>query len=994
MSDASSEDPSAIRRAVEADPDTLVDEYDRLIEYANSESPERRVVAARCFATAAGDYPGLVADSAPAILELLSAETPTVKVDAARAIETVFDEGEAIGVDDPGRETVGEMLFAESREVRAAAASLLATVAPAAPDIIDSGTVETALDGGLAHETRVDLLEATAGAARQRPTSFVSLAETLDEVARTSLGHGSAVVRTVEDDVAAAALRCLYALTREVSKVAVRFQETLLLALDRAPERGVEFALRSLDEVATDHPEEFLEHHESVRAVVESDRSERVRYWAARTYLGLASGNDNEVMERVDDVVEPALDLYAEFETTSYRDMLGWLFTWYVDVRLPLFESLPEPFPTDVQNGVPGAVAAVRRIAYHDTSYVFEYVPALRENLDDEDTQDDAACALARIGAEHPERLREADVDVERVETLIQRHDVPEGEVHALRTTLGLTDDDGATGDGDAEADTAGGEDDLDFRTTDPDVDFDDVVGMDDLKRTATGRITDPLEETDLYERFGVDVQRGFLFYGPPGTGKTFFAKALAGESGFTFFEVSIADIVSKWVGEAPKNAGNLIDQAIDAEPCLVFLDEIDAIATDRGTSQTKSERQVVNQLLEGITRIEDGGHDVVVVGATNRAEDVDEALLRSGRLSERVEFTPPDGDARVELFETYCKPETPAVDEAWLKEVTEGLVQADVAELAEEAAYQALLRHERGENDAETVSRSDVETALETIENTASQDYDFRSDEPDVDFDDVVGMDDLKRTAHERILDPLEETDLYERFGVEIQRGFLFHGPPGTGKTFFARAMAAESRFTFLEVDVDDVVSKWIGEGARNVGDLFDQAVVEAPTVVFLDEIDALGTKRQTHRQHQSERERVNQLLTEVTRIQEEEHDVVGVGATNRIEDVDDALLRSGRLGEHVEFTAPDGPTRVALFETHCEPTVSGVDPAWLRQATDGMVHADVAKLGEEAAYQALRRYRDGDGDGHVTRRDVETALEQVESGDRDRQPPSRAFR
>jgi transitional endoplasmic reticulum ATPase len=254
-----------------------------------------------------------------------------------------------------------------------------------------------------------------------------------------------------------------------------------------------------------------------------------------------------------------------------------------------------------------------------------------------------------------------------------------------------------------------------------PEMDFDDVGGMSELKQTLTDKIVDPLERPELYEEYDLGVVNGVLLYGPPGTGKTYITEALAGKLGYNFIDVTPSDLTSSLVGEAADNVAELFEVARDNQPCLVFIDEIDSVASARssGAQKTQSERQMVNQLLEELSEIQ--SEDVVVIGATNLLEEVDDAIKRSGRFDERIEVPPPDATAREAILRVHLRDRPVLTDEIdWGQtcRATDGYSASDMELIATNAARQALQQaRQRGE--IQPVTQTHIEAAIEDTDSS-----------------------------------------------------------------------------------------------------------------------------------------------------------------------------------------------------------------------------------------------------------------------------------
>lgn len=276
----------------------------------------------------------------------------------------------------------------------------------------------------------------------------------------------------------------------------------------------------------------------------------------------------------------------------------------------------------------------------------------------------------------------------------------------------------------------------------------------------------------------------------------------------------------------------------------------------------------------------------------------------------------------------------------------------------------------------------SDAISKLSNVKNKqkkVEKNMKYVSETPDTDFEDYVGMKEIKDIVRNKIIDPMQNRALYEEFGVSMQRGFIFHGPPGTGKTHFARSIAGEFDISYIEVDASDLVSKWIGKGAKNINDMFDEAEKLSPSLVFIDEIDAIASDRDKTRQTKSERQMVNQLLKCISSIDNKKKDIIVIGATNRVGEVDEALLRTGRLGETIEFGLPDPQTRLKIFNRYCKIDTSPIYDGWIMNETEGMKQSDIRKLANETSYQALKRYKEEGGEKKIFQRDLNSAVSTI---------------
>ena len=523
-----------------------------------------------------------------------------------------------------------------------------------------------------------------------------------------------------------------------------------------------------------------------------------------------------------------------------------------------------------------------------------------------------------------------------------------------------------------------------------PDRSFADVGGMSELLSTLNHKVVRPLEDPETFEEYGIGVVNGVLLHGPPGCGKTHVAGALAGEIGHTFIEVSPADVTSKYMGEPAQKIEELFAIARANAPCILFIDEIDGIAGSRDgdSNMNSSEQQLVNQLLTELEGIAE--EDVVVLGATNLVEDVDGAIRRSGRFDERVEVPPPDAEARREILKLHLagRPTADALELDGIVSATAGYAASDLDLLAEDAARRALRADapigtahlQSAVEDSETgipdwVDPEDVaEDGVVQPDGVDLQATNLVDPEPGRDFSAVGGMEELKERLENTVLDPIENSDAYDEYGIDVLNGLLLYGPPGCGKTHLAGALAGELDHSFVEVSPADITSKWMGEPASNVADMFEIARANAPCVLFIDEIDGIAGSRRGS-MNTSEQQLVNQLLTELEGAAES--DVVTVGATNFVEDVDEALRRSGRFDERVEVPPPDAHARREILRIHLRdrPVADDIDWDAIVDPTAGYAASDLELLAEDAARHAFR------ADSKITQEHLETAVWETRS-------------
>ncbi|QSG09325.1 CDC48 family AAA ATPase [Halapricum desulfuricans] len=477
---------------------------------------------------------------------------------------------------------------------------------------------------------------------------------------------------------------------------------------------------------------------------------------------------------------------------------------------------------------------------------------------------------------------------------------------------------------------------------------YEDIGGLDDELEKVREMIELPLSRPDLFQRLSISPPSGVLLYGPPGTGKTLIARAVANEVDAYFDVISGPEIVSKYKGESEERLREAFDRATENAPAILFIDEVDSIAGARD-DDSDMENRVVAQLLTLMDGLEDRGR-VVVIGATNRVDAVDPALRRGGRFDREIEIGVPGVKGRREILDVHTRgmPLADDVDLDRLAERTHGFVGADIESLTTEAAMHALRR----DQERPTVGREDFESALASVDPSAMREYVAES--PSVDFDDVGGLDGAKATLERAVEWPLLYGPLFEATDTEPPSGVLLHGPPGTGKTLLARALAGESGVNFIHVNGPELLDRYVGESEESVREVFDRARQTAPTIVFLDEIDAIAGRRGDSNEV-TERV-VSQLLTELDGVAENPNLVV-VAATNRKAAIDDALLRPGRLEEHIEVPLPDADARRKILDVHTrdKPLDEDVDLEELVTGTEGYSGAEIEALVRKATIAAI---------------------------------------
>jgi transitional endoplasmic reticulum ATPase len=517
------------------------------------------------------------------------------------------------------------------------------------------------------------------------------------------------------------------------------------------------------------------------------------------------------------------------------------------------------------------------------------------------------------------------------------------------------------------------------------DVTYDDLGGMRGTIDALREMVELPLRHPELFQRLGVDPPKGVLLHGPPGTGKTLLARAVANESAANFFLINGPEIMGSAYGESERRLREIFEQAAQAAPSIIFIDEIDSIAPKRGQVTGEAEKRLVAQLLTLLDGIEPR-QNTVVIAATNRPEALDEALRRPGRLDREIVVGVPDEPGRREVLGIHTRgmPLAPDVDLDDLARRTYGFVGADLAALCREAALEAVRRIMPRINlaeatipteilDALSVELTDFNNALKRVQPSAMREVMVEA--PQIRWDDIGGLDQPRDRLREGVELPLKHPEAFRRLGIRPAKGFLLYGPPGTGKTLLAKAAARESEANFIATKSSDLLSKWYGESEQQIARLFSRARQVAPTIIFIDELDSLVPARGggLGEPHVTERE-VTTILAEMDGL-EELQNVVVIGATNRPTLIDPALLRPGRFDELIYVGPPDtaGRRRILAIHTRDMPLAGDVDLESIARRTDRFTGADLEDLVRRAGLTALRRGLDS---GNVTMADFDSAL------------------
>ncbi len=493
-----------------------------------------------------------------------------------------------------------------------------------------------------------------------------------------------------------------------------------------------------------------------------------------------------------------------------------------------------------------------------------------------------------------------------------------------------------------------------------------------------------PMKYPELFERLGIEAPKGVLLHGPPGCGKTLIARAVANETSASFFDVSGPEVIHKFYGESEAHLRTIFEKASENAPAIVFIDEIDAIASKRedvrGDQQV--ERRVVAQLLALMDGLKSRGQ-VIVIGATNIPNVLDPALRRPGRFDREIAISVPDRNGRLEILQIHTRgmPLSQDVDLQKLADITHGFVGADLEALCREAAMSTLRKVMPSIGpDIEyvpleflsklEVSMAEFLEALKEVEPSGIREV--FTEIPDVAWEDVGGLGEAKRTLMETIEWPIKYADIFRRARTSPPKGILLIGPPGSGKTLLAKAVASQSGVNFISIKGPALLSRWVGESERGVREVFKKAKQASPCIVFLDEIDALAPVRGSGGDSHVTERIVSQLLTEIDGI-EELRGVTLLAATNRPDMLDPALLRAGRFEMHIKLPNPDEGARQEIFAIHTrgKPLAPDVDLRHLATTAKGMVGSDIESLCRRASMLAIRDFLEahpsGDGSGDI---------------------------
>lgn len=497
-------------------------------------------------------------------------------------------------------------------------------------------------------------------------------------------------------------------------------------------------------------------------------------------------------------------------------------------------------------------------------------------------------------------------------------------------------------------------------------ISYEDIGGLKEELMRVREMIELPLKHPELFERLGIDPPKGVLLHGPPGTGKTLIAKAVASESGAHFISIQGPEIMNKFYGQSEENLRLKFEEAEKNTPAIIFIDELDSIAPKRGEVHGEVERRVVAQMLTLMDGLKARGQ-LIVIAATNRVDDIDPALRRPGRFDREIEIGVPDRAGRKEVLQIHTRgmPLAKNFDLNHYANITYGFVGADLAALSREAAMKALRRY-LPEIDLEKpipteiltkmkVTTRDFQEALKEIEPSALREVSIEV--PRVTWEDIGGLEEVKQQLREAVEWPLKIPESFKNLGIKPPRGILLFGAPGTGKTLLAKAVAHESQANFISIKGPEVLSKWVGESEKAVREIFKKAKQAAPSIIFLDELDAIAPRRGLSSDSRVTERIVNQMLTSIDGLETMEG-VVIIGATNRPDIIDPGLLRTGRFDRLILVSAPDLENRLQIFEIHTrDMPLKNVALKELAKMTEGYSGADIEGLCREAGILAMRK-------------------------------------
>jgi len=516
---------------------------------------------------------------------------------------------------------------------------------------------------------------------------------------------------------------------------------------------------------------------------------------------------------------------------------------------------------------------------------------------------------------------------------------------------------------------------------------YEDIGGLEEEIRRIREMVELPLRHPEVFQRLGIDPPKGVLLHGPPGCGKTLLARAVANESEANFYAINGPEIMSKFYGESEARMRKMFEDAEKNAPSILFIDELDAIAPKRSEVTGEVERRVVAQLLASMDGLKGRGH-IIVIGATNRPDAIDEALRRPGRFDREIEIGIPAREGRIEILQIHTRgmPLDVDVDLTRVSDITHGYTGADLEALCRESAMKALRRYLPQINleekriphevlDQMVVNQKDIRDGFREVTPTAMREVYIES--PNIPWDAVGGLEEVKDNLREAVEWPLKNPERFARLGINPPKGILLHGPPGCGKTLLARVVATESEANFISVRGPEIFSKWVGESEKAIREIFRKARMAAPSIVFFDEFDALVPSRGSAADSRVTERVISQLLTEIDGLISLQN-VVVLAATNRPDIIDPAVLRPGRFDRRVYVPPPDEGARLKILRIKTEkmPLDETVNLETLARKMDGYSGADIDSVVREAGLSALRKNTESNA---VSINDFEVAIDEI---------------
>ena len=521
-----------------------------------------------------------------------------------------------------------------------------------------------------------------------------------------------------------------------------------------------------------------------------------------------------------------------------------------------------------------------------------------------------------------------------------------------------------------------------------PEINYEDIGGLKEEIKKIREMVELPMKHPEIFDKLGIEAPKGVLLHGPPGTGKTLLAKAVANESDANFILLNGPEIMSKFYGESEKKIRDIFEEAEKTAPTIIFIDEIDAIASKREETMGEVEKRVVSQILTMMDGLKSRGK-VIVIGATNRLNSLDPALRRPGRFDREISINVPGKEGRLAILKIHTRgmPLTKDVNLDEIASITHGFVGADLEALSKEAAMNVLRKYlpkmkldeseQIPQNILEKliVKHDDFVSALRNVRPSAMREVLVET--PTTTWEDVGGLFELKQDLKEVVEWPMKHAESFERIGIKPSKGVLLYGPPGTGKTLLAKAVAKESGANFIQVKGPSLLSMWVGKSEEGMRKIFERARQVSPCVIFFDEIDALAGRRGAETGTKVTERVLNQMLAEMDGL-EDLKDILIIGATNRPDMLDPALLRPGRFDKILLVNAPEEKGRENILQIHTKkmPLARDVNIKDLAKKAIGYTGADLEALVREAGMLSLRESIDSK---QVRKKHFEEALKKI---------------